>query len=317
MNYFCPDLINHSTLVNDKLRNEFYKNAIDKSVKDKVVIDVGSGTGILSFYALAAGAKFVYAVEINPQRAAITQVLLQANFDKSRFQVLNIDFWDRHNRDKFKHKIDVFLSETISSAIFCQGAILSWYAFKEIASDEFISIPDTFSIDVYEWYGERLFNENSTSLRNQTGISEVVEENTLDPRIEKTLRAFDKFYFNSHYNDARWESINDLPEPDKIHENALVVNVNDKVMTPHFTLKFDDVSTRTLGHICKMSFGDQTTYFKDWLCDSKYVGIFNVKDCSSVRFAFKNHPYHPADNCESAMGFATNEYQPWTVVTDK
>ena len=194
MNYVCPDLINHSTLVNDKLRNRFYKDAIDKSVKDKVVIDVGSGTGILSFYALAAGAKFVYAVEIDPQRAAITQVLLQANFDKSRFQVLNIDFWDRHNRDKFKHKIDVFLSETVSSAIFCQGAILSWYAFKEIASDDFISIPDTFSIDVYEWYGERLFNENNTSLRNQMGISEVVQENTLDPRIEKTLRAFDKSF---------------------------------------------------------------------------------------------------------------------------
>lgn len=317
MNYFCPDLINHSTLVNDKLRNKFYKDAIDKSVKDKVVLDVGSGTGLLSFYALAAGAKFVYAVEIDPQRAAITQVLLQANFDKSRFKVLNIDFWDRDHQNKFEHKIDVFLSETISAAIFCQGAILSWYAFKEIASDEFISIPDTFSIDVYEWHGERLFNENNTSMRGQTGISEVVEENTLDPRIEKTLRAFDKHYRNINYSAARWENPEDLPEPDKIYENALVVNVNDKILSPNFSLNFDETSTRTLGHICKMSFGDQTTYFKDWLCDSKYVAIFNVKDCSSVRFAFKNHPYHPSDNCESAMGFATNEYQPWTVVTDK
>ena len=52
MNYFCPDLVKHSTLVNDKLRNEFYKDAIDKSVKDKVVLDMGSGTGLLSFMLL-------------------------------------------------------------------------------------------------------------------------------------------------------------------------------------------------------------------------------------------------------------------------
>ena len=317
MNYFCPDLVVHSTLVNDKLRNEFYKNAIDKSVKDKIVVDIGSGTGILSFYALAAGAKFVYAVEIDSQRAAITQVLLQANFDKSRFKVLNINFWDRNNLDKFKHKIDVFVSETVSAAIFCQGAILTWEIFKEIASDNFISIPDSLSIDVHEWYGERLFNENNHSLRDHTGISSVIEENTLDSRIYKTLKAYDDHYFNKHYNDVRWENANDLPEPDKIHKNSLVVNVYDDIMSPNFELNFDDTSTRTLGHICKMSFGDQTSYFKDWLCDSKYVAIFNVKDCDKVEFIFKNHPYNPSNHDESAMGFATNQYQPWTVVTDK
>ena len=317
MNYFCPDLIEHSTLVNDKLRNEFYKDAIDKSVKDKVVLDFGSGTGLLSFYALAAGAKFVYAVEIDKQRASITQVLLQANFDKSRFQVLNVNFWDPGILGAFKHKIDVFVSETVGSSIFDQGAILSWDVFKRIASDKFISIPDTYSIDVYEWYGERLFNSNVTSLRSHTGISEVEEENTLDPRIHKTLKAFDKYYFNTHYNDVRWEDFKDLPEPDKIHENALVVNVNDEVMSPHFGLNFDDVSTRTLGHVCKMSFGDQTTYFRDWLCNSKYVAIFNVKDCKGVSFGYKNHPFRLDDSEETAMGYATNWYQPWTVITHK
>ena len=319
MNYFCPDLVKHSTLVNDKLRNEFYKDAIDKSVKDKVVLDMGSGTGLLSFYALDAGAKFVYAVEADPTRCIITQTLLQANFSKDRFKVLNINFWDYplNHQGIFEHKIDVFLSETVSAAIFCQGAILSWEIFKTIASDDFISIPDTFSIDVCEWYGERLFNENNTSMREQTGISVVSEENTLDPRIHKTLQAFDKYYFNKFYTHSRWEDPDDLPEPDKVHENALVVNVNDNDMSPNFELNFGDTSTRTLGHICKLSFGDQTTYLKDWLCDCKYIAIFNVRDCSKVEFKFKNHPYNPSDNEETPMGFATNQYQPWAVVTDK
>ena len=317
MNYFCPDLVTHSTLLNDKSRNEFYKDAINKSVKDKIVLDMGSGTGLLSFYALNAGAKFVYAVETSADRCAITQTLLQANFDTSRFKVLNFNFWDVRRLSEFKHKIDVFVSETVSAAIFCQGAILTWQIFKKIASDNFISIPDSFSIDVHEWYGERLFNENNQSLRETIGVSSVIEENTLDSRVYKTLKAYDNYYFNKHYNDARWENVNDLPEPDEIHKDALVVSVHDDVMSPNFELNFDNVSTRTLGHICKMSFGDQTTYFKDWLCDSKYVGIFNVRDCNKVKFIFKNHPYKPSNNLESAIGFLTNEYQPWTVVTDK
>ena len=60
-------------------------------------------------------------------------------------------------------------------------------------------------------------------MREQTGISVVSEENTLDPRIHKTLQAFDKYYGK----DGKI-----LPEPDKVYENALVVNEHD-VMSPN------------------------------------------------------------------------------------
>ena len=57
----------HREMLQDKTRTGSYKKAImdhaDECFKDKVVLDVGCGTGILSFFAAQAGAKRVYAVD--------------------------------------------------------------------------------------------------------------------------------------------------------------------------------------------------------------------------------------------------------------
>ena len=56
----------HEDMLKDKIRTIAYMNAITKNphlFKNKIVLDVGSGTGILSMFAAKAGAKHVYAVE--------------------------------------------------------------------------------------------------------------------------------------------------------------------------------------------------------------------------------------------------------------
>ena len=61
-------ILNHQTLIGDRTRTLLYKKAIEDCVKrDDVVMDMGCGTGILSFFAAKKGCKKVYAVD----RAAI------------------------------------------------------------------------------------------------------------------------------------------------------------------------------------------------------------------------------------------------------
>lgn len=56
----------HEEMLKDKVRTGAYQKAIldNKEIfKDKIVLDIGSGTGILSFFAAQAGAKHVYGIE--------------------------------------------------------------------------------------------------------------------------------------------------------------------------------------------------------------------------------------------------------------
>jgi len=55
----------------DQERLKQYQAAIHKKCKDKVVVDIGAGTGVLSLFAAQAGARRVYSVEINPRAARI------------------------------------------------------------------------------------------------------------------------------------------------------------------------------------------------------------------------------------------------------
>jgi len=53
-------------MMQDYIRTETYQRSMLSNVSDfanKVVLDVGAGSGILSFFAVQAGAKKVYAVE--------------------------------------------------------------------------------------------------------------------------------------------------------------------------------------------------------------------------------------------------------------
>jgi protein arginine N-methyltransferase 1 len=55
-------------MIRDRPRTLAYMNAIEQNkekLKDKIVLDIGAGTGILSIFAARAGAKHVYAIEFS------------------------------------------------------------------------------------------------------------------------------------------------------------------------------------------------------------------------------------------------------------
>lgn len=55
----------HLEMLNDRTRCLAYQRAVESVVRDKIVLDVGCGTGILSFFAVRAGARLVLAVDMD------------------------------------------------------------------------------------------------------------------------------------------------------------------------------------------------------------------------------------------------------------
>ncbi|XP_017760797.1 PREDICTED: histone-arginine methyltransferase CARMER isoform X4 [Eufriesea mexicana] len=78
---FYGYLSQQQNMMQDYIRTSTYQRAILGNLsdfKDKVVLDVGAGSGILSFFAVQAGAKMVYAVEAS-NMANHAELLVAAN----------------------------------------------------------------------------------------------------------------------------------------------------------------------------------------------------------------------------------------------
>src|SRR5690349_12260758 len=97
----------HRWMLRDTQRNEAYRRAIAHVVKPgDVVLDVGAGTGILSIFAAAVGARRVYAVERTPI-AEVARQVIESNGHSSVIQVLQTDLEDL----TLTEKVDVIVSE--------------------------------------------------------------------------------------------------------------------------------------------------------------------------------------------------------------
>ena len=68
-------------MLKDTTRTRAYQRAIEENpndFKDKIVLDIGCGTGILSIFAARAGAKHVYAIE-NAEIALYAEEIIKRN----------------------------------------------------------------------------------------------------------------------------------------------------------------------------------------------------------------------------------------------
>ena len=104
----------HYEMISDEKRIEVFKSAINKVCKDKIVLESGTGTGILSILAAKAGAKKIYAVEIDP----LISEVARKNFRRGNHKNITLiqkNFMDLNKNDLEMNKVDVVIAENLST----------------------------------------------------------------------------------------------------------------------------------------------------------------------------------------------------------
>ena len=125
LQYFA-DLIRHDDMLADHVRVDTYFAAINKHVHEgDEVVDLGTGTGLLSCFAARAGAKQVNAVEYGPIIEVARDVVAENG-------IKNISFHPVSSREfTLPHKVDVIVHEQLGAALFNEHVIANVVDLRE------------------------------------------------------------------------------------------------------------------------------------------------------------------------------------------
>ena len=110
----------HAHMVDDELRTKPLVKAIRDSVKkDMVVIDIGTGTGILAIEAAKTGAKHVYALDCDKGAIACAKKLAKDNAVQEKISFINKLSFDFEPEEK----ADLIICETVGSFAFDENIL--------------------------------------------------------------------------------------------------------------------------------------------------------------------------------------------------
>jgi 16S rRNA G966 N2-methylase RsmD len=110
----------HVRMLDDDTRTSAFLQALFKQISpDDVVVDIGSGTGILAATAALAGAKHVYAIERSSNYAALARSFVEHNGLSHRVTVIEGD----STRVQLPEKATLLVSEVIGNDPLNEGLL--------------------------------------------------------------------------------------------------------------------------------------------------------------------------------------------------
>lgn len=113
---FYGYLSQQQNMMQDFVRTSTYQKAIHSNLadfQDKIVLDVGAGSGILSFFAVQAGARLVYAVEAS-NMAQYAEQMVAANGLSDKIHVIA----GKIEEIDLPQQVDVIISEPMGYMLY-------------------------------------------------------------------------------------------------------------------------------------------------------------------------------------------------------
>ncbi len=116
----------HLPMLGDAVRNDAFQAAITAAVRpDDVVLDIGTGTGLLAMMAARAGARHVYACEMEPNLADLARLVIEANGFASRITVIPRKSTEIALGRDMSEPATLLVTETFDALVIGEGAVES------------------------------------------------------------------------------------------------------------------------------------------------------------------------------------------------
>eukprot|EP01038_Epipyxis_sp_PR26KG_P010053 gene10053-13513_t len=155
---YYGQLLHQGNMLADYVRTGTYQQAFLSNSIDftgKVVLDVGTGTGILAFFAIQAGASLVYAIDASDS-VEVAKKLTEANGFSDKIRIIR----GRVEDIELPEKVDIIVSEPIGFLLVHERMLESYI----IARDKFLKpgglmFPSTGSIILAPLSDETLYQE--------------------------------------------------------------------------------------------------------------------------------------------------------------
>lgn len=114
----------HLPMINDDERNEAYRTALERNVKPgDLVLEIGTGSGIVAMMAARAGAGRVVTCEVLPAIATLAKAVIARNGYADRIDVIVKKSTQLRIGEDLPEKADLFVSELINVGLLAPNMI--------------------------------------------------------------------------------------------------------------------------------------------------------------------------------------------------
>lgn len=129
----------HFRMLNDISRNETFHDAITAAVQKghKRVLDIGAGTGLLSLFALSAGAHKVYSCEVSSTSCEVARTVFEENDLGTKARIINKHSTELTIPGDLDERVTLVVTETFDAGLFGEHVLKSLdHAWEHLLSGE-------------------------------------------------------------------------------------------------------------------------------------------------------------------------------------
>jgi type II protein arginine methyltransferase len=153
----------HFEMLNDEQRNEAFEKALAKVVAaDSLVLDIGSGTGLLAMMAARAGAGKTISCEMVAQLAELAREVVARNGFAGKIQIMGKKSTDLVVGSDMPQKANLLVTETVDCGLLGEGIVPSIaHARANLLTEDALIIPRSASVYAMLVESKRLRGLNS------------------------------------------------------------------------------------------------------------------------------------------------------------